>query len=128
MAPPNDWDRDQVHDEGETIGSKPKAKTISQQPKRIRVIQIDGEVVEKDDDNAYQTATKHYLTMKKRRAIARHPTREGRFDGSWMRYQKRAANLGKEAHASGLGLFSRNNLRLAKFGGRTAHSVPHIPT
>ncbi|WP_164987123.1 MULTISPECIES: hypothetical protein [Mesorhizobium] len=62
----NDWDRDQVHGEGETIGIESERDDNLATAEMNAGIQMDGEVVEEDGDNAFRTATKHCLTMKRR--------------------------------------------------------------
>ncbi|KRB29828.1 hypothetical protein ASD99_24585 [Mesorhizobium sp. Root695] len=73
----NDWDRDQVHGEGETIGIE---SDRDDNLEMNAVIEKDGEVVEEDDDNAYQNSDDALPDDEEEAAIARHPTREGRFD------------------------------------------------
>jgi len=76
----NDWDRDQVHGEGETIGIESERDDNLATAEANVGIQIDGEVVEEDDDNAYQNSDEALPDDEEEAAIARHPTREGRFD------------------------------------------------
>jgi hypothetical protein len=48
----NDWDRDQVHREGETIGIEPDRDDNLATVQTNTGIEMDGEIVEEDDDNA----------------------------------------------------------------------------
>ncbi|QKC98291.1 hypothetical protein [Mesorhizobium sp. NZP2298] len=76
----NDWDRDQVHGEGETIGIESEGDDNLATAETNAGIQMDGEVVEEDDDNPYQNSDDALPDDEEEAAIARHPTREGRFD------------------------------------------------
>jgi hypothetical protein len=74
----NDWHRDQVHGEGETIGIEPDRDDNLATAQTNTGIEMDG--VEEDDDNAYQNSDDALPDDEEEAAIARHPTREGRFD------------------------------------------------
>lgn len=76
----NDWDRDQVHGEGGTIGIEPDRDDNLATAQTNTGIEMDGEVVEEDDDNAFQNSDDALPDDEEEAAIARHPTREGRFD------------------------------------------------
>jgi len=76
----NDWDRDQVHGEGETIGIESERDDNLATAETNTGIQMDGEVVEEDDDNPYQNSDDALPEDEEEAAITRHPTREGRFD------------------------------------------------
>ncbi|MGX5832306.1 hypothetical protein [Mesorhizobium sp. 43Arga] len=76
----NDWDRDQVHGEGETIGIESEPGENLGTAEANAGVEKDGEVVEEDDDNAYQNSDEALPDDEEEAAIARHPTREGRFD------------------------------------------------
>ncbi|TPM90590.1 hypothetical protein [Mesorhizobium sp. B2-1-3A] len=76
----NDWDRDQVHGEGETIGIESENDENLATADTNAGIQVDGEVAEEDDDNADQNNDDALPDDEEEAAIARHPTREGRFD------------------------------------------------
>jgi hypothetical protein len=75
----NDWDRDRVHGEGETIGIESDLDNLATAETNAG-IEMDGEGAEEDDDNAYQNSDDALPDDEEEAAIARHPTREGRFD------------------------------------------------
>ena len=76
----NDWDRDQVHGGGSTIGIEAEPGDEDEIAEANAGVEKAGEVVEEDDDNAYQNSDDALPDDEEEAAIARHPTREGRFD------------------------------------------------